>query len=93
MVEDEAHNYLFGDGDESDPDYNPVHLADLTAKDKDLVKATRNLLSDTWKDLIVGVSALIKLHDLFQKPWSTFDYQEANNMLLVYQNTASTKMT
>ena len=92
-VEHEGQNYLFGaDGDESDPDYNPVHLADLTAKDEILVKETRNLLSDTRKDLVVGVSALIKLHDLFQKTWTMIDSDETN-VLLEYQRTASTKMS
>ena len=83
---------MFGDGDESDPDYNPVHLAELTAKEKSLVKETRKLLSGTWFYLIVGVSAMMELYDLFQKPWSVLNWQEAN-MVLVYQNTASTKMT
>ena len=92
-VEHEGENDLFGaEGDESDPDYNPVHLADLTAEDESLVKGTRNLLSNTWKDLIVGVSALIELYDLFQKTWKMFDYEEAN-MWLEYQRTASPKIT
>ena len=86
-VEHEEQNYLFGDGDESDPMYNPVHLADLSAdqadlsaEDQKLVQATRKLLSNNWKELIVGVSALIALHDLFQKTWT-------------YQRTASTQMS
>ena len=95
-VEHEEQNYLFGDGDESDPVYNPVHLADLSAdladlsdKEKDLVKATRKLLTDNWKELILDVSALIELHDLFLKTW-TMIYSDETNLLSEYQRTAST---
>ena len=90
-VEHEGRNHLFGDGDESDPDYNPVDLANLTAEDQQLVQTTRKLLSGTWFYLIVGVSAMMELYDLFQKPWTLYHSQE-DDMVAEYKNTTTPRM-